>query len=446
MLAAMSSYSPTAQLHSVRAVHDGPARIADERVGLNDTFAAALTGWVGTMWSVYLKVAIAAAWMALATWGPLRPVDPYPFQFMLFMGNVVQLLLCFVILVGQRVLNRAADSRAMQTYQNAEAIFQQVSRLQEHLDRQDRLLSRGISLLQSRPHPWLEQHRVEQPPQARDMAASLNGRIAAAMTRRLGSMWAFYAAALFQVAWLTLATWGPLQSVDPYPFRFLLNLSSLVQLLFMFVIMVGQDVIGHAGDRRSEQTFLDAQAILYECQRMEQRLTRQDRILESLCEYHGSRVVEQLARAWHASYLDACQDRGEPLFSRPSLRPWDELAAEYRASNRDQAEHVGEKLAALGCVLVPAFNSSLAFEFRDEGEVMLLAHMEHERWMRERQRQGFQWGPVRTGRRHPDMVAWEDLSDEAKEKDVEIVREIPRILAQAGFQVLRVADADSNTA
>jgi uncharacterized membrane protein len=400
------------------------------------------------MWSVYLTVAIAATWMALATWGPLRPVDPYPFQFMLFMGNVVQLLLCFVILVGQRVLNRAADSRAMQTYQNAEAIFRQVSRLQAHLDRQDRMLSRGFSLL-SRPHPWLEQHRVEQPPQARDMAASLNGRIAAAMTRRLGSMWAFYGAALFQVAWLTLATWGPLQAVDPYPFQFLLNLSSLVQLLFMFVIMVGQDVIGHAGDRRSEQTFLDAQAILYECLRMEQRLNRQDRIIASLCEDHSSRAVEQLARAFHASYLEACLYRGEPLFSRPSLRPWEELDPEYRASNRDQAEHVGEKLATIGGVLVPMFaplfNPSLTFEFGDE-EVMLLARMEHDRWMRERKRQGFQWGPVRAGRMHPDMVPWEDLSDEAKEKDVEIVREHPRILAQAGFQVLRVADADSNTA
>ncbi len=102
--------------------------------------------------------------MALATWGPLRRVDPYPFAFLLFLNNVVQLVLCSVILVGQRVLGMAADRRAVQTYENAEEIFAQVADLQEHLDRHDRVLSRGVSLLESSPHPWIERHRVQPPP------------------------------------------------------------------------------------------------------------------------------------------------------------------------------------------------------------------------------------------------------------------------------------------
>jgi len=77
-------------------------RITDECVYLNDRIAAALTRWVGSMWTVYATLAIVAAWIGMATLGPLRRVDPYPFAFMLFLGNVVQLLLCFVILVGQR--------------------------------------------------------------------------------------------------------------------------------------------------------------------------------------------------------------------------------------------------------------------------------------------------------------------------------------------------------
>ena len=70
-----------------------------------------------------------------------------------------------------------------------------------------------------------------------------------------------------------------------------------------------------------------------------------------------------------------------------------------------------------------------------------LAEMEHERWMRERQGQGFELGPVREGHRHPDLVPWEDLSDEAQEKDAQLIRDLPRILSDAGFQVLRVASS-----
>ena len=415
-----------------------PAKIADERVGLNDTIAAAITGWVGSMWAVYAAVAVVVAWMALATWGPLRTFDAFPYPFMLFVGNLAQLLLCFVILVGQRVLSRAADARAQQTYENTGAIFQQVEALQAHLDRHDELLSRGLSLLVSQAHPWIEQHQVERPPRAADQAVDVNGRIGAWLTRRMGSMWAFYAAAAIQLSWMALATWGPLRALDPYPFSFLLFLSSLVQLAFMLVIMVGQDVIGRAGDRRSEQTWLDAQAVLYECERMQARLTAHDRVIESLCYYTRTQVTERFARAIHESYVAECLANGEAPLSRPALRPWDELPEELRESNRDQALHTAEKLAVIGCVMVPAFDESSAFQYFED-EVLLLAHMEHERWMHERKRGNSVYGPRREGPFHPDLVPWDRLSAEARQKDVNAVRDIPQVLAEAGYQVIRIA-------
>lgn len=97
------------------------------------------------------------------------------------------------------------------------------------------------------------------------------------LTVRLGSVvWAFYLAAGTPVLWIVLAEAG-IQRFDRYPFLFMSFLSTLAQLVFMIVIMVGQDVLGRFGDRRSEQTFLDAQAVLYECRRMEARLMAQDR-------------------------------------------------------------------------------------------------------------------------------------------------------------------------
>ena len=429
-----------------------PVMTADEQVGLNGTIAAALTRWVGSMPALYVALTIVGGWMALATWGPLHRVDPYPFPFLLFLNNVVQLVLCLVILVGQRVLGMAADRRALQTYQNAEAIFEQVAELQDHLDRHDRTLSRGLSLLETSPHPWIEQHRVEPPPQARDQAVGINGRIAAWLTQRLGSMWAFYAAGATQVVWMGLAEVN-VQRFDPYPFAFMTFLSTLAQLIFMIVIMVGQDVLGQAADRRSEQTFLDAQAILHECRRMKARLTAQDRIITSLCDYTSTQVTERLARAFHGTYagaiheayVEAALDKGEAPGSRPSLRPWEELPEEFRESNRAQARHVGEKLAAIGCLMVPIFDPALTFAF-DDDEVQLLARLEHERWMAERTALGYVYGPLREGRFHPDLAPWEELSDEARAKDLEAVRSIPAMLAGEGFQVLRVAVPDAATA
>jgi uncharacterized membrane protein len=414
----------------------GPALIADEQVGLNGHIATALTGLVGSMWTVYVTLVIVTAWMAMGLWGPLRPVDPYPFQFMLFLGNVGQLLLCFVILVGQQLLGRAADRRSMQTYEHAEAIFERASALQEHLERQDRMLSQGISLVSSRPHPWIEQHRVEPPAQARDQAVGVNGRFAAWITRRMGTMWAFYAAVVFQLTWVGLAQAHVLQ-FDPYPFQFLLFLSSVIQLVFMVVITVGQEVLGHAADRRSEQTFLNAEAILHECRRMEQRLTAQDRIIDSMSKYMRDHVTDQLARGLHDSYVRGCLRRGETMSSRSALRPWDQLSEEHRKSNRDQAQHAGEKLATLGCVMVPCFDPDLVFEFRD-GEVELLARMEHDRWVAEKQDQGFEFGPVRENMAHPDIVPWEQLSRAEQDKDAQFIRDLPSILDATGFQILRL--------
>jgi uncharacterized membrane protein len=270
--------------HVLQRLQRGPARISDEHVGFNGVAAAFMTRTIGSMWSVYVTLAVVGGWMALATWGFLHRLDPYPFAFMLFLGNVVQLLLTFVILVGQQVLGRAADRRAMQTYEDAEAIFQEVSQLHHHMEAQSRLLCDGLSLVQPERHPWIEQHAVERPPLAQHYALQANERAAAWLTQRVGSMWAVYIAAAVQLGWMALATLGVI-GFDPYPFAFLLFLSSLTQLIFMFVIMVGQDVLGRAGDRRSEQTFLDAEAILHECHQLQQHLTAQDDVIHQLCGY-----------------------------------------------------------------------------------------------------------------------------------------------------------------
>ena len=260
------------------------AHVEEDTLTVNQRIAAWMTKRLGSMWVVYFTIAFMSVWMALATFGPLHKADPFPFPFLLFMGNVVQLLLVFVILVGQQVLGKAADKRAVQTFEDAEAILQDFEELHSHMEEQDKILNRGISLVEVQRHPWVEERRLSKPPRVEDEHIGVNGQIAAWITRRVGSMWAFYVATIFQFGWIGLAEIGVIK-FDPYPFAFLLFISSLLQLIFMFVIMVGQDVLGKAGNSRSQQTYLDAEAILQECANLQKRLTAQDVVIVRIIEY-----------------------------------------------------------------------------------------------------------------------------------------------------------------
>jgi uncharacterized membrane protein len=258
--------------------------MADEQLGFNARVGARVTRAVGSMWSVYLTLLVVVGWIALATLGPLHTVDAYPFPFLLFLGNLVQLLLVFVILVGQGVLGRAADRRSKQTFDDAERILREVTELHSHLQEQDSILNQGLALLESTPHTRITERKAVSAATVAEQYVGVNGRIAAAITRSVSTMWAFYLAAVFQFGWIALAEIGIIK-FDPYPFAFLLFISSLLQLVFMFVIMVGQDVLGRAGDERAQQTYLDAEAVLHECMRLQTHLTEQDKVILTICAY-----------------------------------------------------------------------------------------------------------------------------------------------------------------
>ena len=291
ILPAMSVYAPAEHPHVARRKQQKPPKVEDEHVGFNGRLAVLITKSVGTMWAVYLITVFILLWMALGTWGPLRHVDPYPFAFLLFLGNVAELMLLSIILVGQAVLGATADKRAVQTYNDAEAILHEMAQLRDHLLEQDKVLNHGIELVEHRRHPWVEQRQKISPARVQDGHVGFNGKIAATMTKAVGTMWAFYVAAIFQLGWMGLSLIGVIR-FDPYPFAFMLFLSSLLQLVLEFVIMVGQDVLGKAGDSRAQQTYLDAEAILHECTSLQRHLAAQDALIVRICEYIDQHAPE----------------------------------------------------------------------------------------------------------------------------------------------------------
>lgn len=408
------------------ALPQQPATAAEERVGPNDALAAALTRAVGSMPALYVVLVVFAGWMTLATyWPPLHHKDKYPFGFLLFLDNVAQLVLCLVILVGQRVLGAAADRRSVQTYQSANAIFDQIADIQAHLDRHDAALGRGISLLESSAHPWIERHRVRLPPQALDHAVGVNGRIAAWLTGRLSSMWAVYVAAATQLLWTGLYALG-VQHFDHFPFPFMSFLSTLAQLIFMIVIMVGQGVLERAGDRRSEQTFLNAEAILHECRRMKARLTAQDRLIESLSGYTNADITERVARALHER--DAAGDD-------PSALLWAQLSQELRDQARERARRIGEQLAVVGCLLVPAFDTTVAHVFSEQ-EAQALARADYERQLAEQATRESAGEPASV-QADAAPASWEQLAAHERRRVTALAHSLPQLLSGVGLQVVR---------
>lgn len=153
-------------------------------------------------------------------------------------------------------------------------------------------------------------------------------------------------------------------------------------------------------------------------------------------------LANQLARAIHRAYVNSCTARGDSPLGNPSMRPWEDLPDDLKQSNLAQAAHIGTKLDAIDCAVVPESAIVRRFVF-SEAEIERLAEMEHRRWMDERKGRGYVYGPEHEGNQHPDLVDWQDLGESTRDKDRDAIRELPAIVGQAGFQILRLPGPSS---
>lgn len=148
------------------------------------------------------------------------------------------------------------------------------------------------------------------------------------------------------------------------------------------------------------------------------------------------------ARAIHESYLEGRLGDGEKIGARDSLREWEDLPERYRADNRMVADCYQLKLRDIGCRIVSQSDRRFPpFRLRHDEEEDL-ARAEHDRWMVAKVADGWRFGPVRDDaeRLHPDIVPFDDLSEEIKDLDREQVRLITRIVARQGKAVVRLLE------
>lgn len=118
----------------------GPHTTHNANLGVNGKLAVFITNKFGSMGMFYFLISWMFGWMILATLGiGFFKADPYPFTFLLFLSNLVQLFALPILAVGQQVLSRASDKQAEQTYKDAETLLKLQDEIHELIKINNRL-------------------------------------------------------------------------------------------------------------------------------------------------------------------------------------------------------------------------------------------------------------------------------------------------------------------
>ena len=144
----------------------------------------------------------------------------------------------------------------------------------------------------------------------------------------------------------------------------------------------------------------------------------------------------------HADYRN--QQSPEKRANDPACAPWERLLPIFRASNRAQADDIDNKLAMLG-LRIEAGGQPLILS---DGEVKLLAEMEHGRFVVERLRAGWQLGDRDANRGRSPYVGktWEELDKKERSWDISAVETIAPALESFKYGVTGLVGRSSDSA
>jgi len=136
------------------------------------------------------------------------------------------------------------------------------------------------------PHPRIAARQASGPPKVADVIAApptapwygrFNAWFAVKITEGVGTMWCAYAFAILAIVSLpsaissgsavTLVSWIS---------------QTFLQLVLLSIIIVGQNVLAAAADKRSEATYEDADAVLHTSVDIQKHLLVQDAELERI--------------------------------------------------------------------------------------------------------------------------------------------------------------------
>ncbi len=126
------------------------------------------------------------------------------------------------------------------------------------------------------PHPHIAARRRTPPPKTTDEHVGTNGRIALILTTTVGTMWCAYVFAVLALLVLPEAIHGGILTTVQWISQ------TFIQLVMLSVIMVGQNILGRAADKRADLTYQDAEATFHEAEQIQAHLKAQDEAMNEL--------------------------------------------------------------------------------------------------------------------------------------------------------------------
>jgi hypothetical protein len=211
--------------------------------------------------------------------------------------------------------------------------------------------------------------------------------------------------------------------------------------------------------------------------------------------------VEILAKENHEVFIARLKKEGYRWGSQTdaaakthsSLKPYSELPEEEKEQNRGYVRDILDKLESIGYAVLPARREEIpSAALSDANVVERLAQKEHERWLKAKIKDGWSWDSKtdKDAKKHQDLLPWHkmldeerakfiassllsrsdfakwqsmldeerakhfpemskilgpgELPEEEKEKNRDMVRAIPQILAKAGYTIIKVQYDQSN--
>jgi len=147
-------------------------------------------------------------------------------------------------------------------------------------------------------------------------------------------------------------------------------------------------------------------------------------------------VVEDYARIAHEGIRSQAHDENDE-----SVVPWGELKEIYKESYRSQIRFLGEQMGEgtfnVGLrPILPGANDAICELY---GPILeQLAGLEHARWMRDKEMDGWVQGEYDVElKHHPEMVPYVELDERVKEFIRWNVRRIPGNLREVGYELYR---------
>ena len=127
------------------------------------------------------------------------------------------------------------------------------------------------------PHPHIAARKKTGAPKTTDEHVGPNGKIALVLTTVVGTMWCAYAFAVLALIALPSAIKdGSLLAIIQWISQ------TFIQLVMLSVIMVGQNILGRASDKRADMTYQDADATFHESEQIQAHLLDQDKAINTL--------------------------------------------------------------------------------------------------------------------------------------------------------------------